>query len=260
MRRARRARPWVGLLQLTAFYAVGLVLAAGAFALVWLVSHAVNVLVLLSPFALLGTALKVARLALLGLPLLCAAVSPGLGLLVCAAYLALAWWLAGRCFRLLVFGWVFSTDVLLLRWRRQKAAGPSVRAFAAEVEGVPRRTLGTLTRTGGGAVDFTYRPWLVLPQRTVRVAPSVVGLEVEKGLLSPEVVRVAAPGQVRSLVRLPPRYRTREAAVANAFGVPPVREAAVVRGIRGVWRWLKGQLSRRRRDGSKVGLSPGAAS
>lgn len=141
-----------------AFYGVGLVLAAGAFAAVWLVSHAVNVLVLLSPVALVGTALKLARLTLLGFPMLCAALSPTLGLLVCAAYLALAWWLAGRCFRLLVFGWVSSMDFLLVRWRRQKVEGPAVRAFAAELEGVPARTYGTLTRTEAGAVDFTFRP------------------------------------------------------------------------------------------------------
>jgi len=142
---AHAAGPALGGAGAAAFYGLGLVLAAGAFALVWLVSHAVNVLVLLSPFALLGTGLKLARLALLGFPMLCAALSPTLGLLVCAAYLALAWWLAGRCFRLLVFGWVFSLDFLLLRWRRQRVEGPSVRAFAAELEGVPVRTYGTLT-------------------------------------------------------------------------------------------------------------------
>ncbi|MFY0572939.1 hypothetical protein ACN28E_55185 [Archangium lansingense] len=227
-----------------AFYGVGLVLAAGAFAAVWLVSHAVNVLVLLSPVALVGTALKLARLTLLGFPMLCAALSPTLGLLVCAAYLALAWWLAGRCFRLLVFGWVSSMDFLLLRWRRQKVVGPAVRAFAAELEGVPVRTYGTLTRTEAGAVDFTFRPWLVLPARTVRVAESAVGLEVEKGLFSPEVVRVGPSQQVRVLARLPPRYRKLEDAIAGAFGALAVREAAVVRGLVTMWHWLTAQLGR----------------
>ncbi len=242
-----------------AFYGVGLVLAAGAFALVWLVSHAVNVLVLLSPFALLGTGLKLARLALLGFPMLCAALSPTLGLLVCAAYLALAWWLAGRCFRLLVFGWVFSLDCLLLRWRRQRLEGPAVRAFAAELKGVPVRTYGTLARTEAGAVDFTFRPWLVLPARTVRVAESVVGLGVEKGLLSPEVVRVGPARQVCALVRLPPRYRKLESPVAAAFGGLPVREAALVRGLLAAWRWVKAQLGQGRARGVAVQPSPSAA-
>jgi hypothetical protein len=229
-----------------AFYGVGLVLAAGVFALVWLVSHAVNVLVLLSPFALLGTSLKLARLALVGVPLLCAALSPWLGLLICAVYLAVAWWLAGRCFRLLVFGWVLSTDFLMLRWRRQRVEGPAVRAFSAELEGVPVRTYGTLTRTEAGAVDFTFRPWLVLPARTVRVAESVVGLEVERGLLSPVVVREAPSPRVRALVRLPPRYRKLENAVADALGALPVREVAAVRGLVTMWHWLSAQLGRRR--------------
>jgi hypothetical protein len=238
---------------------VGLVLAAGAFAAVWLVSHAVNVLVLLSPVALVGTARKLARLTLLGFPMLCAALSPTLGLLVFAAYLALAWWLAGRCFRLLVFGWASSIDFLLLRWRRQKVEGPAVRAFAAELEGVPARTYGTLTRTGAGAVDFTFRPWLVLPARTVRVAESVVGLEVERGFLWPEMVRVAGPSrEVLTLVRLPPRYRNLKAAVARAFGALPVREAAVVRGLVAAWRWVKSQLGRTRQQRAEVPLSPRA--
>ncbi|HZI07856.1 MAG TPA: hypothetical protein VEZ71_27805, partial [Archangium sp.] len=184
-----------------AFYGVALVLAAGAFALVWLVSHAVNVLVLFSPFAVVGTALKIVRLVLLGLPMLCAALSPSLGILVCAAYLALAWWLSGWAFRLLVLGWVFSLDFLLLRWRRQSVEGPAVRAFAAELEGVPVRTYGTLARSEAGAVVFTFRPWLVLPARTVRLAESVAGLEVEKGLLSSAVARVGPARQALALVR-----------------------------------------------------------
>lgn len=241
-----------------AFYGVGVVLAAGAFALVWLTSHAINVLVLLCPVGQAGTALKLTRLVLLGFPILCAAISPTLGLLVCAAYLALAWWLAGWAFRLLVFGWVFSMDFLLLRWRRQKVDGAAVRAFATELEGVPVRTYGTLARTEAGDVDFTFRPWLVLPARTVRVAPSVVGLEVEKGFLSPEVVRVGPSRQVRALVRLPPRYRKREAAVAGAFGALPVREAALVRGLAGAWRWLEAQLGRGRGHGSAGQPSPDA--
>jgi hypothetical protein len=242
-----------------AFYGVGLVLAAAGFALVWLVSHAVNVLVLFSPFASVGTALKLARLVLLGFPMLCAALSPTLGLLVCAAYLALAWWLSGWAFRLLVFGWVFSLDFLLLRWRRQKVEGPNVRAFAAELEGVPVRTYGTLVRTEAGAVDFTFRPWLVLPSRTVRVGESVVSLEVEKGVLSPTVVRVGHSRQVLALVRLPPRYRKLEAAVAEAFGALPVREVALMRGLFAAWRWLKAQLGRTRGRRGEVPLEPSAA-
>jgi len=241
-----------------AFYGMGVVLAAGAFALVWLTSHAVNVLVLLCPVGQAGTALKLARLVLLGFPVLCAAINPTLGLVVCATYFALAWWLAGWAFRLLVFGWVVSMDFLLLRWRRQKVDGAAVRAFATELEGVPVRTYGTLARTEAGAVDFTFRPWLVLPTRTVRVAPSVVGLEVEKGFLSPEVVRVGPSRQVRALVRLPPRYRKREAAVAGALGVLPVREAALVRGFVDAWRWFKAQLGRGHGHGGAGQPSPDA--
>jgi hypothetical protein len=61
----------------------------------------------------------------------------------------------------------------LSSWRRQKVDAPTVRAFAAELEGVPERTYWTLTRTEVGTEDFTVRPWLVLPARTVRVAGSV---------------------------------------------------------------------------------------
>ena len=93
----------------------------------------------------------------------------------------------------------------------------------------------------------------------MRVAESVVGLEVENGLLRPEVVRVEASGQLRACVRLPPRYRTREAAVANAFGALPVREAALVRGLLAAWRWVKAQLSQGRARGCAVQPSPSAA-
>jgi hypothetical protein len=96
--------------------------------------------------------------------------------------------------------------------------------------------------------------------RTVRVAESGAGLEVEKGLLSPEVVRVAGPPrQAHAIVRLPPRYRKLEAAVARAFGALPMREAALVRGLVGGRRWLKAQLGRTLRRGSTVKHPAGAA-
>ena len=108
-------------------------------------------------------------------------------------------------------------------------------------------------------MEFTFRPWLVLPARTVRLAESVAGLEVEKGLLSSAVVRVRPARQALSLVRLPPRYRKQEAAVARVFGLLPVREAALVRGLGGVWRWLKAQLGRERQRDNEGQFSPQAA-
>ncbi|WNG16119.1 hypothetical protein F0U63_16715 [Cystobacter fuscus] len=245
-----------------AVYGLALTLSAGAFVVVWLTSHAVNVLVLLSPFAMLGAVLKLVRLLLLGFPMLCAAISPVLGLLVCAVYIFLAWRLAGWSFRLMVFGWVFSMDLLLLRWRRQQVDDASVLAFVAEsLEGVPVRTCGVLSRSGTGGVNFTFRPWLVLPSRTVQLAESALNLEVGRGLLGPVMVQVdGSTRQVRSLVRLPPRYRTLEAKVAGAFGALPVRELSAARGLAAAWRFLQEQFGRKRQRRGEVEFSPGVAS
>ena len=149
--------------------------------------------------------------------------------------------IAGWSFRLAVFGLVYSSDILTLRGRRTRVEGP-LRAFASELSGVPARTLGTVSSSAEGVV-FNYRPWLVLPRRTIGLGRE--GLVLVKGLLGP--VLQQAGDQDRVLLRLPPRFARHSEAVGSALGGILVIEHPVVRGFRAAWGWLRAQLRRRPR-------------
>jgi hypothetical protein len=100
---------------------------------------------------------------------------------------------------------------------------------------VPTRTFGALLRDPAGHLALHYRPWLVLPARTLVLPPGPYF--VAKGLFYSAVASNERdnPG---SLLLLPPRYRAHEAALAAAYGFAGVREAGVLAALL----WLKDLL------------------
>ncbi|MDB6169541.1 MAG: hypothetical protein JWM88_2405, partial [Verrucomicrobia bacterium] len=73
------------------------------FVVVWMASHAINVLILLSPWGAIDAALKAMRTALLGVLTLTATINPWLGALLSVAVIVVAYFVAGWAFRLTVF-------------------------------------------------------------------------------------------------------------------------------------------------------------
>ena len=207
-------------------------LGVAAFAVVWMASHAINVLILLSPWGAVDAALKAARTALLGLLVFTANLNPGLAALLSLALIFLAWLVSGWAFRLTVFGTIFSWDFLTGRSGRYiPVAGRQAMFAGGALTGVPVRTYGRLTRRADGVREFTYRPWLVLPPRTADV-PADTRLTVGQGLFFSTVT--AEGGRIFFL--LPPRYRGHEAELARLYelsgGVQPA-------GLRKAWGALR---------------------
>jgi hypothetical protein len=208
------------------------------FAVVWMASHAINVLILLSPWGAVDAALKSARTALLGLLTVAAAVNPWVGALLSLIVILVAWLVAGWAFRLTVFGTVFSWEFLTGRSGRFQPAetGGNAMFSGGALPGVPVRTYGKLARRAGGgteagALEFTYRPWLLRAARTAAV-PADAGLGVGQGLF---FSTVGAEGGGTFFI-LPPRYRGHEAELARVCGLPGgVRPA----GLRKVWGVLR---------------------
>ncbi len=103
-------------------------------------------------------------------------------------------------------------------------------------KGVKPRSYGRIEGDGAGSWLFRYRPWLILPRRSV---PLPAGeMAVLKGALSPLLVRHGAL-RPQTLMRFPPRFRTREAELATRLGAGEVLEGRIVRGFRAAWQWLK---------------------
>jgi hypothetical protein len=198
-------------------------------AVVWMASHAINVLILLSPWGAIDAALKGARTALLGLVVLTAAINPWVGALLSLVVIVVAYFVAGWAFRLTVFGTVFCWDFLTVRRARFTPAENDNRMFAGpNLPGVPVRSYGRLGRNASGQLEFVYRPWLVRAPRTANVAAAPAAMAVGKGLFFSTVIAE----NVGTLFLLPPRYRGHEEAVVQAYALGGgVRPA----GLRKAW-------------------------
>jgi len=213
-------------------------LALAAFFVVWMVSHVINVLILVSPFGTVDALLKFARLCLISTVAVSSLVNPYFGAAVSLVIILIACFLAGWSMRLTVFGNVFAWDLLTFRHARFTAGETADRAFTARrIQKVPVRTCGRVKRDEQGRLLFEYRPWLILPRRTL-VLPEG-DFSVGRGLLHPQVLHLK-DGVATSVLTLPPRFRTHEDRFAKAYGMAGVQDVGLIKGMKAFWSWLKG--------------------
>jgi hypothetical protein len=199
------------------------------FAIVWMASHAINVLILLSPWGAIDAALKAGRTALLGVLTLTATINPWVGAALSVAVIIIAWLVAGWAFRLTIFGSIFSWDFFTLRRTRYRVRPDANKVFAGgNLPAVPVRTYGRLCKTEAGLV-FRYKPWLVMPEKGAVVPPA--GLVVGRGLFFSTVLHE----ENETYLLLPPRYRGHEEQLSQAYGLGGVRAA----GLRRAWSVMK---------------------
>ncbi len=203
------------------------------FAVVWMASHAINVLILVSPWGAIDAALKGMRTALLGLLTLSAMINPWLGAVLSLVVIVIAYLVAGWAFRLTVFGTVFSWDFFTRRRARfSPQENDNLMFSGGDLPGVPLRTYGRLVQRTEGGLEFFYRPWLWLPQKTAKVPVAKTELTIGRGLFF-STVTVQDGG---TLFLLPPRYRGHEEVLVRAYQLGGgVREA----GLRKAWSVLR---------------------
>ncbi|CAM2870150.1 hypothetical protein [Rariglobus hedericola] len=186
------------------------------FALVWMASHAINALILLSPWGAIDAALKGARTALLGLVTITATMSPWISLALSLIIILVAYLIAGWAFRLTIFGTIFSWEFFTLRKRRFTPAERENKLFSSTQlvkQGVPMRTYGRLiNEPENGRLTFAYKPWMVLPEKTITV--TLATPSVGKGLFF-STIRDAE----RTSFILPPRYRGHEEAMVHIYRI-----------------------------------------
>lgn len=196
------------------------------FVVVWMASHAINALILLSPWGAIDAALKAGRTALLGLVTVSAALNPWIGAALSLVIIIFAYFIAGWSFRLTVFGAIFSWDFFTGARRRRQPSPEANKLFSSTQltkQGVPMRTWGRLAKDAAtGATSFTYKPWLVLPEKTVAV--SFAEPAVGKGLFFSTI----RDGERTSFV-LPPRYRGHEETIAEIYRLGAVEPAGLLK-------------------------------
>ena len=92
-------------------------------------------------------------------------------------------------------------------------------------------------RNDQGGLGFNYRPWLVLPQRTLVLPPGIY--EAGRGLFYSEILRVDGKS-ARMVFLLPPHYCGHEEEIARIYSLAGTRDV----GVRAAWAWFKGLFSR----------------
>lgn len=208
------------------------------FALVWLASHAINVLILLSPWGAIDAGLKAARTALLGLITVTATMNPMISAVLSVVVIVIAYFVAGWAFRLTVFGSIFCWEFVTRRCRRFTPASDGNAMFAgAHLAGVPVRTYGRLVKRDGAALEFVYRPWLLLAPRTAVVPVEAQRLAVGTGAFFSDIV----DEEDQTVFSLPPRYRGHEAQLAAACAMGGPRPI----GLHKAWSQLREMLGGR---------------
>jgi len=204
--------------------------AVAVFLVVWLSSHAINILILISPFTTVDAALKSFRATILGLVAVTAWINPWVGALFSLLVVLLAWYVAGWAFRLLVLGSVYCWDFFTFRRHRFLPAANLNWMFAARtINDTPIRTYGRLNTDAEGRRTFEYRPWLVLPKRTLELPAGTYA--VGRGILYPEVMKVEGEA-TKTIFILPPRYKGHEMELARSAGLTDVRDVGVLKGLK----------------------------
>lgn len=215
-----------------------------AFGLVWLSSHALNVLIALSPFGIVDAGLKIVKLGLIALVAGSTMIHPYAGAAVSLLLILIGLLFAGWSFRLTLFGTLMGSDFLLNKRATAADVETGVKGFLARrTEGVPVRTLVRLKQDPAGCAVLTYHPWLVLPER--RIALADANMVICKGLLHPSLAHRPASesAAVRSSLILLPRYRRLEDTIARHFGCQEVMDGALLRGFKAMRLWLVEMLS-----------------
>lgn len=212
--------------------------AVTAFLVVWMVSHVINVLIVISPFTTVDAALKAARLFLLSTVAGSAFVNPYVGAAWSLLIVLICWLLAGWAFRLMTLGAVFTWDIATFRSGRFQVQPDANAVFTARKVGKTAiRTYGRLTRGSQGELLLSYRPWLVLPRRSVALPAGKYA--VGRGLFYSEIIRIDGDDTATALT-LPPRFRSHEEEVSSVYAFAGVQDVGVIKGLKAVWNWMTG--------------------
>lgn len=214
--------------------------AMAAFVIVFLASNAINILILLSPFSTVDAALKGFRTTILGSVALTSFANPWVGAIWACIVILVSYLIAGWSLRLSHFGIVFIWDYFTGRRKRFRPEAEENKLFlGTQIEKVPPRTYGRLRKNDKAELVFNYRPWLVLPARTLILPPG--NYETGRGLFYSEILRVEGDS-MKTVILLPPRYRGHEEELTKIYNFAGTRDV----GIRAAWAWFKSLFGGRR--------------
>lgn len=219
------------------------ILVTVVFGLVWVVSQSFNFLIFLCPSSWLDLVLTTFKNSIIAMLLGAYLIHPFLGLMVALIIILISLFLFARSYRLVIFGTIFSSDILLKKSKKHEIESSPIKAFAGSVlTEVPPLSYGYLSSQNSLLV-FHYRPWLFMPLQSITTPYNCALCDAGIGTLSPVIVTTGKKFNTDlTLFRLRPLYSSHEKRVAELLGLKGIRDVAFGKTIRDGYRWLMEQL------------------
>lgn len=200
------------------------------YSVVWVVSHVIDSLVLLSPFALIDATLLTMRGALLAILGVAYWIEPAISAGICCVLIVICFLIAGWCIRINILASTFAFDLLTLRCKWMRPNQWPIRVFITGKSGLaPTRTRGLLERDPDGLRVRWRRFYWPIKRSTVLHRGSA---KLVRGVVWSELYAESSPKVLVTLI-LPPRYFNHDQWITEHLEIP-AENGTIRRGVAGV--------------------------
>lgn len=200
------------------------------YSVVWVVSHVIDSLVLLSPFALIDATLLTIRATFLAILAGAYYLSPLFSAGLCCILIVICFLIAGWCIRINLLASTFAFDLLTLRCLWVRPNQWPLRIFITGKSGLaPTRTRGLLERDPDGLRVRWRRFYWPIKRSTVLHRGSA---KLVRGVVWSELHAESSPKVLVTLI-LPPRYFNHDQWITEHLEIP-AENGTIRRGVAGV--------------------------
>jgi len=200
------------------------------YSVVWVVSHVIDSLVLLSPFALIDATLLTMRTTLLAILGVAYWIEPAFSAGICCVLIVICFLIAGWCIRINILASTFAFDLLTLRCKWMRPNQWPIRVFITGKSGLaPTRTRGLLERDPDGLRVRWRRFYWLTKRSTVLHRGSA---KLVRGVVWSELHAESTPKVLVTLI-LPPRYFNHDQWISEHLEIP-AENGTIRRGVAGV--------------------------
>ncbi|MEW4561400.1 hypothetical protein AB1K70_02675 [Bremerella sp. JC770] len=198
---------------------------------IWVLSNVFEVMILINPFPLVDTFLRVSRICVLVVMYAACWIHPALGGIIALPILIVSLVTFERSLRTMLLGLRLAGDVILFRSDKVATDAEQLTAFSSLGGALPWMTLGKLVRKEDAWV-FAYRRFSIGPTHwiTVPSGPYIIA----KGSLFPGLLTQTEKG-AQLVVRFPASYRGQEEALAATFKTSEIQDFRLSTMARSAW-------------------------
>ncbi|MCC9609322.1 hypothetical protein LOC68_05800 [Blastopirellula sp. JC732] len=210
------------------------------YASIWIFGNLVEVIILLSPFPLVDTALRFLRIGVVVTMYVLCWIHPALGLMFALPILIMSALTMNRSLQALKLSARIMWD--LVAWRSYPLTSDMTTLTAFTVISLPSTpwfTLGKLVKKENGW-HFRYRRFLIGPR--VDTLVDLSNLQIAKGTLASVAAQKTESGS-QVILRFPPGYRGQEETLAEILGGETADWSAMTK-IRDMWKNRRWPFSR----------------